>query len=167
MKKGVLIFVWILMLSSGAGCSSNDSPRETVDNEYSLDGLVTSIETHMYWENSAKGGMGQLRIEQPLDNTSLRDLIVISPVQGPSSLEGTYIYSRTEDVGTYDLSFVHATDGEDHFAWYTRGDSGAPLEIKSMGKQDGQDIYRILIPSFTLNYGYWDFLAGKWVSSCQ
>ena len=67
-------------------------------------------------------------------------------------------------LGTYDLVFLHSTDVEESIEWYTNGDNGASLEIIYMGKVDGQEIYRILIPEFTLNYGYWDYLAGKWVS---
>ncbi|WP_424352643.1 hypothetical protein [Lutimonas sp.] len=94
-------------------------------------------------------------------------MIMISPVNGPSSLEGTYVYSKTGDIGTYDLKFVHATDGEDELLWYTNGEKGEVLSIQSMGERAGQKIYRIILSDFDLNYGYWDYLAGKWVSLGQ
>lgn len=146
-------------------CSDDDTPPEPVNNEYELDGTVFEIGTKMYWEfDAGQDNVNQIRLLEPLPESALYDLIMISPVYGPSSLDGTYVFSKTGDIGTYDLNFVHATDGVDDLLWYTNGDLGEKLVIQSMGESNGQDIYRILLSDFDLNYGYWDYLAGKWVS---
>ncbi len=162
--KRISLFFAVFLLFS---CSDNDTPPEPINNEYELDGSLFVIETDMYWEAGIQGGVDQIRLLEPLPDSALYDMIIISPYPGPSSIEGTYVYSKTEDIGTYDLIFVHATDRTDTTEWYTNGENGSSLEIQAMGKKDGQEVYRILIPEFTLNYGYWDYLAGKWVSLGQ
>lgn len=133
--------------------------------EYQLENTVYGISTKMYWEKAAAAGeVDQLRLKEPIPDTALSDLIILSPVPGPSSLEGTYVYSKTGDVGTYDLVFVHGIDGEGDYEWLTDGDDGSQLIIELDGKVDGQNIYRLVISDFILNYGYWDYLGGKWVS---
>ena len=162
------IFVLVVGFFLVMSCSDDDVAPEPIDNEYALEGVVYEIQTKMYWEQqSAQGAVDQIRLLEPLIETELFDMIIISPVKGPSSLEGTYVYSQTGDIGTYDLKFVHATDGIDDLAWYTNGDNGGALEIELMSNNSGRPIYRILIPQFSLNYGYWDYLAGKWISLGQ
>jgi hypothetical protein len=159
-----LVFGLFLMFS----CSGDDSIPEPINNEYELEGSLFEIRTNMYWESEGnEGNVDQIRLLEPLPDSALYDLIMISPVPGPSTLEGTYVFSKTGDIGTYDLIFAHATDGVDDLLWYTNGDQGEELQIEAMGQENGQDIYRILLSDFDLNYGYWDYLAGKWVSLGQ
>ncbi len=155
---------WLVLVS----CSGSDDPPEPVNNEYELEQAVFEIKTQMFRVTTAnQGAIEQLRLLEPLPGSDLFDLIIISPKSSSSSLEGVYVYSKTGDVGTYNLEFVHATDGQGESEWYTNGDEGDRLEIKLMGKKDGEEVYRVIIPSFILNYGYWDYLAGKWVSYGQ
>lgn len=155
-------------LSLFVSCSGSDAPVEPVANEYVLDGEVFSITTEMSWvEAGSRQAEDQLRLLEPIPDSDLYDLIIFSPRSSSSMLEGSYVYSKTGDVGTYDLEFVHAADGQGELQWYTNGDAGDRLEIELVGKQDGRDIYRVVLPDFILNYGYWDYLAGKWVSSGQ
>lgn len=157
--------VVILLLSPLVSCSSSDTVKEPLVSEYELEDTVYGISTNMYWEKaSASDEVDQLRLNELIPNTSLSNLIVIIPVPGPASLEGTYVYSSTGDIGTYDLVFVHEVDGEGEYKWLTDGDEGSELVIEYDGRVDGQDIYRLIIPGFTLNYGYWDYLSGKWIS---
>ena len=166
--KNRVFFVAIGLMFGLTGllsCSSSDLEPESVNNEYELDGVLYGILTDMFWESSAgQGGADHLRLLEPLPDSNLFDLILIIPVPGPSSLEGTYVYSKTGDIGTYNLNFIHATNGEGDSLWSTNGDFGEQLEIQSMGKSDGREVYRIILPEFSLNYGYWDYLAGNWVS---
>ena len=167
MKRVLLhrLVALVFGLSLVFSCSGDDSPPEPINNEYELDGSLFEIRTNMYWESEAnEDGVDQIRLLEPLPDSALYDLILFSPVPGPSTLEGTYVFSKTGDIGTYDLNFVHATDGVDNLLWYTNGDQGEKLQIKVMGKNNGQDIYRIELSDFLLNYGYWDYLAGKWIS---
>jgi len=157
----VLVFSFFLAFS----CSDDDSVPDPINNEYELDGALFEIKTKMYWESAgAAGSVDQIRLKEPMVEGDLFDMIIISPVPGPSSLEGTYIFSQTGDIGTYDLKFVHATDGVDNLEWFTNGDNGDRLEVQLMSNKNGQKIYRILIQEFNLNYGYWDYLASKWIS---
>lgn len=158
----------VFSLFLGFSCSEGDSPPQPINNEYELDNTVFEIRTNMYWETDVgQGKAKQIILFEPLVDSPLYDMIIISPVSGPSSLEGTYVYSKTGDIGTYDLKFVHATDGMDQLLWYTNGERGDVLDIQSMGKRDGKEVYRVLISDFDLNYGYWDYLAGHWVSLGQ
>lgn len=149
-------------------CSDDDAPLEPINNEYELEGEVFKIQTNMYWVAAEREEeKDQIRLKEPLPNSPLFDLIMITPVPGPSELDGVYIYSKTGDIGTYNLEFVHATNGTDELEWYTNGDQGEQLEIRSMGMASGEEIYRIMLTDFVLNFGYWDYLAGKWVSLGQ
>ena len=170
MSAHVLLWrvVGALMLILLVSCSDNDTIKEPLISEYKLDDELFSINTNMYWENAKTSGeVDQIRLMEPIPNADLFDLIIISPVPGPDSLEGNYIFSKTGDVGTYDLVFVHDFDGEDKYQWLTNGENGEGLVIELDGKENGQNIYRLIIPNFTLNYGYWDYLAGKWISEGQ
>ncbi|UCE94062.1 MAG: hypothetical protein JSV73_01900 [Flavobacteriaceae bacterium] len=160
-RWGVILFIFFAIFS----CSSSDDVVEPLVSQYVLDGSQKLIQTEMYRESSGEqGDADEIRLLEPLDGTDLYDLIIFSPVPGGSELEGVYIYSKTGDVGTYDLSFVHSTDGNDQWVWYTNGENGLKLDIQYTGKKDGIRQYRIVLEDFELNYGYWDYLAGKWVS---
>ena len=168
----VHVLLWrvtgVLMLILLISCSDNDTVKEPLVSEYELEDELFSITTNMYWEDAASSGeVDQIRLMEPIPNADLYDLIIISPVPGPDSVQGKYVFSKTGDVGTYDLVFVHAFDGEDQYQWLTNGESGEVLDIELDGSQNGQNIYRLIIPDFTLNYGYWDYLAGKWISEGQ
>lgn len=170
MNQQYIVVSLVLFMSLGAllSCSGSDTPPEVIANEYELDQEVFQIQTDMYrLVDADEGAVQQLRLKEPLAGIEAYDLIIISPKSSSASLEGTYVYSQTGDIGTYNLEFVHALDVQGDSDWYTSGDEGRHLEISYMGKEDGQDIYRVVIPGFTLNYGYWDFLAGTWVSSGQ
>lgn len=160
-----LIAIVALVISSLVSCSGSDTVKEPLVSEYQLENELYAISTKMYWERaSVSGEVDQLRLMELIPETSLSDLIIISPVPGPASLEGTYVYSSTGDIGTYDLVFVHGVDGDGAYEWLTDGDEGSELVIELDGKVDGQNIYRLVISNFILNYGYWDYLGGKWVS---
>lgn len=163
-----VFFVLFPCLGLLISCSSSDAPPDPLVNEYELDGETFSITTEMTWvEDGGQGAQNQLILREPLSDDSLYDLIILSPRSSSSSFEGTYVYSNTGDVGTYNLEFAHAVDDQGEWQWLTNGDNGDRLEIEYVGKQEGEDVYRIVLPSFILNYGYWDYLAGKWVSLGQ
>lgn len=162
----LLLFIACLRLL--VACSSSDAPVEPIVNEYELDGEVFSITSEMSWVEAGGGqAEDQLRLLEPIPDSDLYDLIIFSPRSSSSLLEGSYVFSKTGDVGTYNLQFVHAADGQGESQWYTNGDNGDRLEIEFVGEQDGGDVYRVTLSGFTLNYGYWDYLAGKWVSLGQ
>ena len=160
-----------LMLSVCFGlfysCSDGDGELEPVNNEYELDGEVFDITTAMSWVKGGGDVGDHLRLLEPLQETGLHDLIILSPKSSSSSFEGIYVYSKTGDVGTYNIEFAHAINVQGESQWFTNGDEGDRLEIVFIGEQQGGDVYRVTLSGFTLNYGYWDYLAGKWVSYGQ
>lgn len=161
-------FVFLVLAVLLVSCSESEDVKEPLPNEYTIEDEVFEINTNMFWRDAtAADESDQIRLMEPLAGSSLFDLIVMIPVTGPDAFEGTYVYSKTGDIGTYDLVFVHATDGNESFAWFTNGDTGSALEIEKAGKQGDQNVYRIAISDFTLNYGFWDYLAGKWISQGQ
>jgi len=170
MKRGFFpnFLPYIFCLFIGFSCSSGEDPLEPINKQYRLDQSVFEINSNMYWEYSdVQGGTDEIRLMEPLPGEIGDDLIVLKPVPGPADLEGVYTYSKTGAVGTYDLNFIHGIDAQGDFLWKTNGDFGQALEIRLVGKSEGQKLYRILIDDFTLNYGYWDYLAAKWISLGQ
>lgn len=158
------IFSIVIALS----CASEDDVLEPIDNQYALDNSIFEIESSMYWEFSdAQGGIDEIRLLEPLPEDELGDMIILKPVPGPAELEGIYTFSKTGAVGTYDLNFIHGVDQQGDFEWNTNGDFGETLEIRLVEIIEGQKIYRVILSDFTLNYGYWDYLAAKWISMGQ
>ena len=93
-------FLPFLVFSALLSCSGDDTPPDPITNEYELDANLFEINTQMYWELSEEhGGVDQIRLKEPLSGSSLFDVIIISPVPGSNSIEGSYVYSKTEDVG--------------------------------------------------------------------
>ena len=67
---------WVLLVS----CSGSDDPPEPVSNEYELDQAVFEIKTQMFRvTTSDQGAVEQLRLLEPLPDSNLFDLIIISP----------------------------------------------------------------------------------------
>ena len=150
-----------------SSCSDGDSERESINNEYELDGEVFDITTTMSWVEGDKDVGEHLSLREPIPDSDLHDLIILTPKSSSSSFEGIYVYSKTGDVGTYNLEFAHAVNDQGEWQWFTNGDGGDRLEIEFVGTLEGEDIYKVTLSGFTLNYGYWDYLAGKWVSFGQ
>jgi hypothetical protein len=141
-QRVILILTSILLLS----CSESDTIKDPLPSEYEIDNEKFEITTNMFWENAtASGEADQIRLMEPIPDSSLYDLVILSPVPGPAELEGTYIFSKTGDIGTYNLVFVHATDGLDNYQWFTNGDTGGVLSIEPDGKENGQNRYRLVI----------------------
>lgn len=160
----LFIFSAVITLS----CSSGEDVLEPIDNQYTLDDSIFEIESSMYWEFSdVQGGVDEIRLLEPLPEGVLGDMIILKPVPGPADLEGIYTFSKTGAVGTYDLNFIHGIGPQGDFEWNTNGDFGQTLEISLVQIVEGNKIYRVILSDFTLNYGYWDYLAAKWVSMGQ
>ena len=157
-----LLIVGALLLLS---CSGEEVDPAYVESEYELDGKLYKIVSGMYREKSSEsGGPDQLRIVQEVSPGGERDMIILIPVQGSGRLEGSYIYSKTGDIRTYNIVYVRNIKEDDSFEWITNGEMGSPLEIIRAGSEQGQTIYTIRIEDFVLNYGFYDFLGDKWVS---
>lgn len=148
-----------------ASCSDSDSPPADLESFYALDGKSFPIRSELFWEETgAESRPDQIRLREPVPGSSVYDLVILTPISGSGDLEGSYVYSKTGDIGTYDLIFVHGVNADDDFEWTTNGESGSRLEIAKVGKVDGRMVYTLQISSFRLNCGYWNYLAGEWVS---
>ncbi len=159
------IFLILSLVFVFTGCSEDDDPISE-PSEYTLDGVTTYITTSLFWKagNLSNGTLDHIRLVEPVVNTALYDLFKITPVPGPNDLKGTYIYSRSGDIGTYNLTLSHLWDGGSDFDWTTMGDTGQVLEIKLIVDKGADSIYDITISSFDLNYGNWNYFLNKWVS---
>jgi hypothetical protein len=155
-------FVFFLSLF---GCSDDEVDPTFVESEFRLDGNLYSIETNLYWHKVSEAGEeNQIRLLQEVSEDGETDMIILIPVVGSGSLEGSYIYSKTGDIRTYDIVYVRDIDDKDNFEWITNGNSGSPLTIVRAGSENGKPIYTVIIEDFELNYGFYDFLGDKWIS---
>ncbi|MGA9271771.1 MAG: hypothetical protein WBV45_14210 [Lutimonas sp.] len=167
MKRGWLIwfcrvFVVLLVLS---GCSDEEVDPTFVESEFLLEDALYKIETNMYWHRTGEPGEDdQIRLLQEVSENGETDMIVVVPVLGSGNLEGSYIYSKTGDIRTYNIVYVRDIENEKKFEWITNGNFGSPLTIVRAGSENGKPIYTIQIEDFELNYGFYDFLGDKWVS---
>ena len=161
-KWSWLVFVFILVV---IGCSDEEVDPELVESEYRLDDQLYSIDSNMYWEKiNRPGEEDQIRLIQEVSEEGESDMIVVIPVLGSGKFEGSYIYSKTGDIRTYNIVYVRNIENENSFEWITNGNLGSPLTIVRAGSENGVPVYTIRIEDFELNYGYYDFLGDKWVS---
>ena len=136
-----------------------------VDSEYELDGRLFKIESDLFWVKSGQAGEeDQIRLIQETSGDGDRDMIVLIPVLGNGKLEGSYIYSKTGDIRTYDIVYVKNIKNQNSYDWITNGESGSALQIVRAGSRDGEPVYTLRIEDFDLDYGFYDFLADTWVS---
>ena len=167
MKVGgiVRIFSLFLLCMIWIGCSEEEVDPTIVESEYRLDEQLFEIDTRMFWRSATEpGSEDQLRLLQEVSEDGETDMIVVIPVVGSGKLAGSYIYSKTGDIRTYDVVYVRNIENEKSFEWITNGNSGTPLTIVRAGTENGEPIYTIQIEDFELNYGYYDFLGDKWIS---
>ena len=157
----LLITGMLLFLS----CAEEEVDPTFVESEYELDGKLHKIVSNLYREKSSEaGGPDQLRLIQEVSAGEERDMIILIPVQGSGRLEGSYIYSKTGDIRTYNIVYVRNIKDDNSFEWITNGEIGSALEIIRAGSEQGKPIYTIRIEDFVLDYGFYDFLGDKWVS---
>lgn len=157
-------FAFIFFISL-FGCSEDEVDPTFVESEFRLDENLYSIETNLYWKKVSEAGEeDQIRLLQQVSENGETDMIIIIPVVGSGDLEGSYIYSKTGDIRTYDLVYVRNIDEKDNFEWITNGNSGGPLTIVRAGSENGTPVYTVIIENFELNYGFYDFLGDKWNS---
>ncbi len=164
LKTILFLFVASVVLVS---CSDDDDDPKVDPNEYSIDGATSAITATPFWVdgNPNHGTVDHIRFVEPVNKTALSDLFKITPISGTNPLEGTYTYSDSGDVGTYNLTLTHNWDGGFGYDWTTNGASGSVLEIELIKDEPSTgNIYDITISKFTLDYGNWDFAAGTWVS---
>jgi hypothetical protein len=158
MKRIVKLIFFIALIGCFINCSDSDKKAIIGENEYTIDGVTTEIVEAPVWilKNSTNVKHDYIRFENP--NLNSKDLIKIIPITGPSNLEGTYVYSKSDDIGTYDLILSHNWNGIQEFDWTTNGKNGQVLEIKLIKGSGINRVYDISISNFTLDYGHWNFI---------
>ncbi len=148
-----------------SGCAEEEVDPTFVESEFRLDDALFKIETNLYWQKAGESGEeDQIRLLQEVSDNGEMDMIVLIPVLGSSNLEGSYIYSKTGDIRTYNAVYVRNIENENEFEWITNGNFGSPLTIVRAGSENGQPVYTLKIEDFELNYGFYDFVGDKWVS---
>ncbi len=165
LKRSICAGILVLGLLSLSACSEEEVDPTFVESEYELDGETYRIDSSLFWVKADEGGeQDQIRLIQQTSAEGKNDMIVLIPVQGSGKLEGSYIYSKTGDIRTYNVVYVKNILNDNSFEWITDGDMGSPLEIIRAGTKDGKPLYTIRIEDFDLNYGFFDFLGDTWVS---
>jgi len=148
-----------------SGCSDEDVDPTLVESEFQLNGVLFKIDSNMYWQRAEEAGEeDQIRLLQEVSASGETDMIVLIPVLGSGALEGSYIYSKTGDIRTYNIVYVRDIEDKTNFEWITNGNFGSPLSITRAGSENGEPVYTLKIEDFELNYGFYDFLGDKWVS---
>jgi len=161
----IALGIVLLGVLTFAGCSEDDVDPTFVESEYELDGKRYSIDSNLFFTKAAEAGEeDQIRLIQETSPDGQQDMILFIPVQGSGRFEGSYIYSKTGDIRTYNVVYVRNMQSDDSFDWVTNGDQGSPMQIIRAGSQNGEPVYTIIIEDFDLNYGFYDFLGDKWVS---
>lgn len=136
-----------------------------MESEFELDGSLFKIESNLFWEKAdGPGEEDQIRLVEQVSENGQKDMIVLVPVLGSGKLEGSFIYSKTGDVRTYNIVYVRNIQSNNKYDWITNGNLGSPLQIVKAGSENGSPVYTIRIEDFDLNYGFYDLLGDKWVS---
>lgn len=165
MRKTKALIAALMALMTLSACSEDEVDPTVVDSEYELDGRLFKIESDLFWVKSGQAGEeDQIRLIQETSGDGDRDMIVLIPVLGNGKLEGSYIYSKTGDIRTYDIVYVKNIKNQNSYDWITNGESGSALQIVRAGSRDGEPVYTLRIEDFDLDYGFYDFLADTWVS---
>ncbi len=95
------VICWALL-----GCSDEQVDPTPVESEFLLDGTLYKIESKMYWQRVEEPGEeDQIRLMQKVSEGGETDMIVVIPVLGSGKLEGSYIFSKTGDNRTGQLTF--------------------------------------------------------------
>ncbi|HUH28572.1 hypothetical protein [Gelidibacter sp.] len=149
----------------------SDSTKITVDvaapkNAYTLDdeelAIGTTDQPNVYWyDGTSQGGTLYLRMLGNVSGQDNPNLIKLLPVAGPNPIQANYTWSDSGDIGTYDVGMTANYAGFS-YDWTTDGDKGENLSIKLIYKasSSANNIYEITLPSYTLNYGNYNWGAG-------
>lgn len=135
------------------------------DNTYTLEGTEITLGTddnpNAFWF----GSNPYIRFLADVSGQEKGDLIKIYPVAGPNPLEGTYTsadapgFGEVGEVGTYYAGVTSGYDGTFDFYWTTSGEGGGDLVIALVyedATNSENNIYDIMLSSYTLNYGNYD-----------
>lgn len=161
-----LKYLSILFTLIFVSCSESEVDPTFVESEYELDGRLYPIDSNLFWKRiNEPGTEDQIRLVQTVESDAETDVIILIPVLGNGPIEGSYIYSKTGDIRTYDIVYVRNVDNEEKYEWITNGNQGDPLNIIRAGSENGKPIYTITLDDFDLNFGFYDFLGDKWVSN--
>jgi len=137
------------------------------DNKYTLDGTDLPLTSNAYWyDATSMGGTIYIRMLADVTGQDNPNLLKLYPVAGPNSIQNTYTWSSTGDIGTYDAGMTANYAGFD-YDWTTSGNGGEDLIIELIymdSNNSDENIYEITLSLYTLNYGQWDFGSGLFIS---
>jgi len=135
------------------------------DNKYVLDGSDMPLTSNAFYYEDPQSGLVYIRFLADVTGQDNPNLIKLYPVAGPNVIQGTYTYSDSGDIGTYDAGMTSNYAGF-NYDWTTNGDSGLEMEIELVyeGETTIENVYDITLTSYTLNYGNWNFANFTWDS---
>ncbi len=155
----------IIKNNAGADTLSIAVNVSSPPNTYTLDGIALPINNTAFWYK-ADNGEKNIRMLTDVEGNEYPNLISLFPVFGTNPIQATYIWSDNRDIGTYDTGMMYNWRGGYNFEWFTNGESGQNLKIELFYEdQDNSDdnAYIITLPSYTLNYGHWDYLLNQFI----
>ncbi len=97
------------------------------DNNYTLDGVVYSIDSEMFWYSVSMGGptVTYIRLITAVPGQENPDLLKLYPNMGINELPGTYTFDNDEaPVGTYDVGYTSGYAGF-NYDWTAIGKTGS------------------------------------------
>ncbi len=140
---------------------------ETPDNHYALDGTDVAIGSNAFWYlSSMPGATPYIRVLVEISGQDNPNLLKLLPVAGPDPLEQTYTWSSEGEVGTYEAQMTANYAGFS-YDWTTKGNGGDDLKIMLVYEDHNNsdnNIYDIMLPSYTLNWGQFDWATGEIIS---
>ena len=157
----------IISNSGGSDTFSVNIDVFSTNNKYILDGIELPLNNSAFWYDATNtGGTVYIRMLADVEGNDYPNLIKLFPVSGNNPIEATYIWGVNGDIGTYDAGVIYNWKGGYDFDWITKGENGQALTIE-LFYEDPYDsknnAYIITLPSYTLNYGHWNFLLNKFV----
>jgi len=154
----------------GVNSTSQTVAVGTPLNNYSLDGAVVPMTTNAFWfvPSFPEDAKRYIRMLIPISGQDNPNLIKLKPIEGLDALPGIYTWGAEEDgeARTYDAGMTDDYAGFS-YNWTTNGEMGEDLKITLVytdPADDDNNIYDIELPSYTLDYGNWNFETFTWVS---
>ncbi|MEN8124660.1 MAG: hypothetical protein ABFR32_05960 [Bacteroidota bacterium] len=155
----------IITNSLGSDTFSINIDVLSTNNKYTIDDVELPFNNSAFWYDATNtGGMVYIRILAEVEGNDNPNLIKLFPISGSNPIHATYIWGDNGDIGTYDAGVIYNWKGGNDYDWITKGENGQALTIELFYEdQNNSDnnAYIITLPSYTLNYGYWNPLLNR------
>ena len=136
-------------------------------NKYILDGNELPINDSAFWfDASNTGGTIYIKLLVDVEGNENPNVIKLFPVSGNNPIQATYVWGNKHDIGTYDAGMLYNWKDGNDYDWISKGKNGEHLKIELFYEDpysSDDNAYIITLPSYTLNYGYWNWISGSFI----